>query len=348
MRRVLIFVFLGILLALPVRAMEFEAPPPPDSAAALLPKEAESFGEGLWNVLREGAQFLAPSLNEAASCCLRVLGAVLLTAMAGQLAPGISRGALELCGAAAVAALLLEPSSALMELGAQTVRELQEYGKLLAGVLASALAARGAVSASSALYAGTAFFHAFLGAAVTAVFLPMLWAYLALAVADGALGDKLLSKLKALLRWAMEWALKLTLYTFTGYMTVTGVVSGTADAAASRAARIAISGAVPVVGGILSDASEAVLLSAAALGSGAGVWGILTVAAVFCAPALRLGCQYLLLKVTAAAGESLGGLRCGALVEDFAGALGLVLALVSTQTVLLLISTVCFLRGMGG
>lgn len=348
MRRVLIFVFLGILLALPVRAMEFEAPPPPKAAAELLPKEADSFGEGLWNVLREGAQFLMPSLTEAAGCCLRVLAAVLLTAMAGQFAPGLAPGALELCGTAAVAVLLLEPSAALMELGARTVRELQDYGKLLAGVLASALAARGGVTASAALYAGTAFFHAALGAVATAVFLPMLWMYLALSIADGALGDKLLSKLKALLRWLMEWALKLTLYVFTGYMTITGVVSGTADAAAAKAARIAISGAVPVVGGILSDAADTVLLSASALGSGAGIWGMLTVIAVFCAPALRLGCQYLLLKITAAVGESLGGLRCSGLAEDFAGAMGLLLALVSAQTVLLLISAVCFLRGMGG
>lgn len=347
MRRVLIFVLLGILLTLPVHGMEFEAPPPPESASELLPKEADSFGEGLWNVFRVGSKYLAPSLNEAVGCCLRVFAAVLLTAVAGQLGPGIPSGALELCGTAAVAALLLEPSSSLLELGAQTVRELQEYGKLLAGVLASALAARGGVTASAALYAGTAVFHGILTGLVTAVFSPMIWMYLALAVADGALGDKLLCKLKSLLRWLLEWSLKLTLYLFTGYMTITGVVSGTADAAAAKAAKIAISGAVPVVGGILSDAAETVLLSASVLGGSAGVWGILTVIAMFCAPALRLGCQYLLLKVTAAAGESLGGLRCAALAEDFAGALGLQLALVCTQTVLLLISTVCFLRGMG-
>lgn len=348
MRRVLIFVFLVILLSLPVRAMEFEAPAPPESAAQLLPKEADSFGEGLWNVFREAMEFLNPSLTDAAACCLRVFGAVLLTAMVGQFAPGISSGALELAGVAAVAALLLEPSASLIELGLETVEELQDYGKLLLGVMASALAARGGVTASTALYVGTAFFDTLLGAAVTTVFLPMLWMYLALSIAHGAVGESVLAKLRQLLRWLMEWALKLTLYIFTGYMTITGVVSGTADAAAGKAARLAISGAVPVVGGILSDAADAVLLSAATLGSGAGIWGILTVLAMFCAPAIRIGCQYLLLKVTAAVGESLGGLRCAALAGDFAGMMGLLMALVSTQTVLLLISTVCFLRGVSG
>ena len=348
MRRVLIFVFLVILLSLPVRAMDISAPEPPAVAAELLPKEADSFAEGLWNVLSSGLKLAAPSLTEAAGCCLRVLGAALMVALVRELAPGAPKQALELAGVAAAAALLLEPSMSMIALGTEAVGDLREYGKLLLGVLSAALAATGGVSTSTALYVGTAFFDALLGAAVSAVFLPMLWMLLALAVARAAVGDSILEKLSKLLRWLMEWALKLSLYLFTGYMAVTGVVSGTADAAAGKAARIAISGAVPVVGGILSDAADAVLLSAAALGGGAGVWGILTVTALFCAPAVKIGCQYLMLRLTAAVGESLGGGRCARLAGDFAGAMGLLLALVSTQTVLLLISSVCFLKGVGG
>ena len=166
--------------------------------------------------------------------------------------------------------------------------------------------------------------------------------------ARAAVGESIIGRLKALFHWLLEWSLKLTLYIFTGYMAVTGVVSGSADAAAGKAARIAISGAVPVVGGILSDAADAVLLSASALGAGAGVWGILTVIALFCAPAVKIGCQYLMLKLTSAIAESLGGGRCGMLIGDFAGAMGLLLALVSTQAVLLLVSSLCFLKGVGG
>lgn len=328
--------------------MEFEAPAPPEDAAEFLPEEADSFGEGLWNVAEAAVQVISPSLAEAAQSCLRVFAAILLVGLAGQLAPGLSDRTLELAGVAAVAALLLEPSASLIRLGVETVTDLREYGKLLLPVMASALAARGGVSSSTALYVGTAFFDTVLGAAVSGVMVPMLWMYLALCIAYGAVGDGMLQKLRDLIRWLMEWVLKLSLYLFTGYMAVTGVVSGTADAAASKAARIAISGAIPVVGGILSDATDTVLLSAAALGSGAGIWGILTVLAIFCAPVIRIGCQYLLLKLTAAVGEALGGSRCAALAGDLAGALGLLMALVSTQLVLLLVSTVCFLQGVGG
>lgn len=347
MRNVLFFCILGILLALPVGAMEFEAPLPPGQAAESLPKEADSFGEGLWNVLREGLAVLSPALSEGMRCCLRVLCALLLAGMVSQLAPGLSGRTVELAAVAAVAVLLLEPSASLIRLGLETTQDLREYGKLLIPVLASAMAARGGVSAASALYVGTAVFDTVLGSLVSRLLVPILWMYLALSVACAAVGEGLLEKLRDMLRWLMEWVLKLALYTFTGYMAVTGAVSGTADAAAAKAARIAISGAVPVVGGILSDAADTVLLSASVLGSGAGVMGILAVLAVFWSPVLRIGCRYLLLKLTAAVGEALGGGKAAALVSQVAAALGLMMALVSTQTVLLLVSCVCLLRGLG-
>lgn len=325
--------------------MEFSASDPPDSAAEFLPETADSFDDGLLNLLQAAAETIAPSLTEAARTCLRLFAAVLIIALVSQFSAAPS---IELCGTASVAVLLLEPSGALIELGVNTVRELHDYGKLLLPVMASALAARGGVTASSALYVGTAVVNAVLSAAVTSVMIPSVWAYLALSLGHAAVGESVLARLRDLLRWAMEWAMKLTLYLFTGYMAVTGVISGTADAAAGKAARIAVSGAVPVVGGILSDAADAVLLSASFLGNTAGVWGILTVLAIFCAPAIRIGAQYLLLKITAAIGESLGSLRCCTLIGDFAAAMGLIMALVSTQMTLLLISAVCFLRGVGG
>ena len=345
-RRVLIFVFLVILLALPVQGMEFSAPEPPEWAEEYLPKEADSFAEGLWNVLTAAAETIHPALHEGVKSCLRSLCAVLVLSMAAQFSA--KKTALELAGVAAVAAILLEPSAELMELGIGTAHELRSYGNLLMPVMASALAASGGVTASTALYVGTAAFDAVLSAAMTGLFVPMLKVYLALSIACRAVGEELLSKLRDLFRWCMEWVLKLTLYLFTGYMTITGVVSGTADAAAGKAAKIAISGAVPVVGGILSDATDAVLLSASVLGSGAGIWGILTVIAIFCAPAFGIGVRYLLLKVTGAVASSLGSGRSATLIGDFAGAMGLLLALVSTQAVLLLISSVCFLKGVAG
>ena len=49
---------------------------------------------------------------------------------------------------------------------------------------------------------------------------------------------------------------------FTAYINLTGLISGSADAAAIRTAKTLISTVLPVVGGIASDASSAVLAAA--------------------------------------------------------------------------------------
>jgi stage III sporulation protein AE len=46
---------------------------------------------------------------------------------------------------------------------------------------------------------------------------------------------------------------------FVGYLTVSGVIAGSADAVAIKAAKSRRLRMVPVVGGILSDAAETVL-----------------------------------------------------------------------------------------
>jgi len=144
----------------------------------------------------------------------------------------------------------------------------------------------------------------------------------------------------------MTWSLKIVLYVFSAYMSITGVVSGSVDAASMKATKIAISGAVPVVGGILSDASEAVLVGAGVMKSAAGVYGLLAILAVWIGPFVQIGCQYLLLKATAAVCGVIGTKETTGLISDFTGAMGLLLAMTGTVCLLLLISTVCFMKGI--
>lgn len=339
---------LAFLLAVPAGAMEFTAPEAPDRVAGVVEEKAGSFGEGLWNVIRYGIGQLDTSLRDAMGVSLSVTAAVMVCALLREVCAGLSAKAVELACSVAVAGLLLEPSSSLIGLGTDTARELSEYGKLLLPVLTGAMAAQGGVTASAALYAGTALFDSLLSAFLTRLMVPMLWLFLALAIGNSSLRADLLGKMRDFTGWLMGWVLKIVLYLFTGYMAVTGVVSGTADAFAVRAAKAAISTAVPVVGGILSDASEAVLISAGTLGSAAGIYGMLTVLALFAGPFVRLGVQYGLLKGVGAlcASFDAGGSASG-LVNGFATAMGLVLGMVGTQTILLMISMLCLMKGVG-
>lgn len=347
MRRLLFLMMFLLLFSLPAQAMDIQAPEAPERVADQIPEEASSFAEGLWNVIKAAMSGLDGSVKEAMGVCLSSAAAVMVCSLLREVNGNLSLRTTELACTVAVAGILLEPSTALIRLGIQTAQELSEYGKLLLPVMTGAMAAQGGVTASAALYAGTALFDGILSSLLSRLMKPMLWLFLALSIANAALSQDILAKMRDFIKWLMGWILKIVLYLFGGYMTVTGVVSGTADAAAVRAAKAAISTAVPVVGGILSDASEAVLVTAGTLGSAAGVYGMLTVLALFASPFVRIGVQYLLLKGTSAlCGAFDGGCATG-LLADFSAAMGLVLAMVGSQTVLLMISTMCLMKGVG-
>ena len=243
-----------------------------------------------------------------------------------------------------LAAGLLLSANSLIRLGSQTVTEISEYGKLLLPVMTAAMAAQGGAASSTALYAGTAMFDSVLSSLISRLLGPMVYLFLALSAANGAIGENILGKLRDLVKNIVSWSLKAILTVFTTYMTVTGVVSGTTDAAALKATKVTISSVVPVVGGILSDASEAVLVSAGLMKNAAGIYGIL---AVFLSPFLKIGVHYLILKLTAAVCGIFGEKGLTELIGDFSTAMGLLLAMTGSECLLLLISTVCFLKGVG-
>lgn len=346
MKRILMIMALLSVLAIPVGAVEYEAPPTPDSVAEIVPEEADSFGEGLWNVIKACVRELNPALSEAAGICLQITAAVLLTAVVSGFAAGSGTKSMELACAVAVGGALLNPSATLVELGMETIQSLSEYGKLLLPVMTGALAAQGGMTASAGLYAATALFDSILSSAISGLMLPLIYLYLGVAVGNAALGEPILAKIKDFLKWLTTWILKIALYGFTAFLGITGVVSGSADAAAIKAAKLTISGAVPVVGGILSDASEAVLVGAGLMRSSVGVYGLLTIAALFLAPFIRMGVQYMLLKATGAVCASFDKSSASTLIGDFTGAMGMILAMTATQTVLLMVSTVCFMKGV--
>lgn len=346
MRRILLLLLILSMLCVPVSAAEITAPPVPPSGEDLMPAEHASFGEGVMMILRDALSVLRPDLKEAASVCLEAVAVALLTSVILTF-PGMSGKVTELVGSVAVAVLLLKGTNSLVNLGAKTVDELTEYGKLLLPVMACSLAAQGGVTASAALYAGTAAFNALLSSILSSVLLPLVYVYLAIAAANSATGESTLKKIRDFVKWLMTWTLKTILYIFTAYMGITGVVSGTTDAAMLKAAKLTISGMVPVVGGILSDASESVLVSAGVMKNAAGIYGILAVLAVTAVPFLRIGVHYLLIKATGAVCSVFASKGISELIRDFAGAMGLLLAMTGSVCLLLLISTVCFLKGVG-
>ena len=336
-----------VLISPSAAAVELTAPTVPNSGAEFMPRDTSSFGEGVISILEKAVGSLRPDLKEAALLCMGLCGIVLLLSLVKTF-PGETGRVTNLVGVVSVGSLLLQRTNTLVHLGVDTIQEISSYGKLLLPVMTAALAAQGGLSGSAVLYSGTVLFDGLLSHLISGFITPMIYLYLALAAANSAVGEDILKKFRDFIKWLMTWCLKTVLYVFTGYMGITGVVSGTTDAAALKAAKLTISGMVPVVGGILSDASEAVLVSAGIVKNAAGVYGLLAALSVCVGPFLKIGSHYLMLKITGALCSVYGSKEISSFIGDFSTAMGLLLGMTGAVCLLLLISTVCFLRGVGG
>lgn len=345
MKGIGIIILLLWILAVPVSALEIQAPVVPDSGSRWMPENWDSFGDALAELVNKGLSQLVPEVKNALSVSAKVLSILLILAVL-QTVSGQAKGACVLAGNIGISAVLLGETGAMITMGMDTVRQITDYGKLLLPVMTGAVAAQGGITTSAALYAGTAAGMTLLSNITASVLIPGIKLYLVVCMVSCASGEDILKRMADAIRTGSSWLLKTLMIVFTTYLSLSGVVSGTTDAAALKAAKVTISSVVPVVGGILSDASEAVLVSTGILKNAAGIYGILAVLAVFLTPFLRLSSHYIVLKLTAAVGSVFGSKIAISLVDGFSTAMGLLLAVTGGCCMMVLISTVCFMRCM--
>lgn len=345
--KVLMILLLLVGLAFPVQAEEITAPPVTGEAEALMPEGMPTFGEGLMYILKTSFKTLRPDLATSCRLCLSVIGIAMLVSLLNSFSSKTADLA-NMAGVLGVGAILLGTANTLIHTATQTVQQISSYGKLLLPVMTAAVAAQGGTVSSAALYTGTAFFDAVLGSVISAFVVPMVYLFLALVIGHCAIGENVLKQLRDFLKWLITWSMKTVLYIFTGYISISSLISGGTDKAALKAAKLTISSAVPVVGGIMSDASETILLGAGVVKNAAGVYGILAVLAILILPFLRVGILYLMLKLTSVICGVFSAGKINEVVQGFCDALRFLLGMTGTVSLLFLISIVCFLKGVGG
>lgn len=332
-----------IVISNGVSAESLNPPTAPASAEAVMPDAQKNFGTSVLSMLKKALPDAYIEFRKALQTGLAVFCCTFLISMLQ--AAGCTSGTANMAGTACVAGLLLSDSRVLIGLAVETVTEIGEYSKLFLPVLTTAASARGAMTSAAALYVGTSVVTAFLNMIIRRAMIPAVYLYLAVSIANSAIGEQQLGQMKESVKKTAAWFLKSVLTLFFAYMSVTGAVTGTADKAAVKTAKAAISAVVPVIGKSLADASEALLLSADIAKNTIGVYGIYVFIGIFLVPFLRIGAHYLVLKGTAMLCGIAGNTRLTKLLEDFCAAMGILLGMAGVMCALSVIGTVCFMKG---
>ena len=299
--------------------------------------------EGLAELLDTGTRELGSVVRRAVRSAVLILVILLFCSLAETVQEGAGNSrirAVPLAGTLAVTVVAVTDVNSLLGMGTGAIDRMTSFSNVLLPTVAAVTAATGAITGAAVRQLAAALFSNLLVNLIDGLLVPLLYGYIAVSVAQSATGTEGLKRLADLLKWTVTTVLTVVMLAFVGYLTASGVVAGTADAATVKAAKFAISGAIPVVGGILSDAAETMLASAGVLKGTVGVFGMLTILGICLLPLLRLAVHYLTYKLAAALAAALGSGPVYDMVDRLGSAFGLVLGMMGACCLLQLIALV--------
>ena len=317
----------------------------PRQAAEILDQVDVSDVTGFSSGIRQILEYLSRRTGAVLRNQIRGAVSVLLAAVLCAAVENLYQGSggrfpvyCSMAGALTVAALTAGSLDSLIGLGSRTIEELNLFAKALLPTLAAATAATGSVTTATFQKVTTVFLVNLLLQLIDGLLMPLVHLYIGVLTAAGCLAEPRLTAIADGLKRSLTWVLTTSLLLFTLYLSAVRVISGAVDSAAIKVTRAAISGVVPVVGGIIADASETVLAGAGLLKNTIGIFGMLGILAACAYPFLQLGVQYLLYKMTAFLSSVMGASALCKLIDGLGGAFGLVLGMTGACALLLLVS----------
>ncbi len=241
-------------------------------------------------------------------------------------------------GSAAILACSLGDISSLGKVAHDTLTSINVYSKALLPVLTSASVAAGSVTAASFRHTAILFLSDVVITCIAKWMMPILSVYIAIMSANSICGNDALSRIGASVKDMLTWTLKLIMTVYITILGLSGVISGSVDAVTAKTVKLTVSSAIPVVGGILADASETILAGALIAKNSIGVFGMLTILASALLPLIKLGFMYLGYRLVAALSNVCVKGSILGLIDALGSAFGMMLAMTGCSTALMLIS----------
>ena len=141
-----------------------------------------------------------------------------------------------------------------------------------------------------------------------------------------------------MLKWVVTSLLTAVLLAFVGYLTASGAIAGSADAAAIKTAKMAISGRPGGRRHPGRRGGDRAGGGAGVLRGTVGIVGMLGVLAICLIPFLQLAFHYLTYKLAAALIGTVSDKRLSDLLDSIGGAFGIVLGMTGACALMLLVS----------
>ncbi|MBQ6847271.1 MAG: hypothetical protein IJO61_09090 [Oscillospiraceae bacterium] len=310
-----------------------------------------SFTEGLSKIYEKIKEEVGDIFTGGLRCVMMIVAVSFLTSSVGAITltgeSGAAKTTASLVGAIAVTAVASGSIKSVIGMGEKLIESVSVFSKALLPTLAAVEAASGMPGSAMAKVTAAALFSDILITMIDKILMPLVYVNIFAATANAASENAALKRLSDLSVKVISATLKIILGAFVSYITVTGIVAASADRAGVKTAKFAISGAVPVVGGIISDATATVISGTAVLKNSVGVFGMLVIISSSVTPVITLAINYSLFRFASVCASPVIGTGISDLSERLASSFVVVLAMVASCITVLLLTIVMIMQSTG-
>lgn len=305
----------------------------------------QTFLEKVWNSFQE-------NLRAPVRLLVSLAGVLVLCALLDSFGSSFSSGGVETVFGVVVtvfiSSIIINPLVGCIVEAREVIRDFGTF------ILAFIPAFAGVVTASGQPMTGAAY-NLFLfwmcqvtAQLVTAVFLPLLCAYLALSVISVVCPKLGLDGLISGIKTFVTWSLGLILTVFIGLLSIQTVVASGGDSIAVWTTKFFIGSMIPVVGGALSDLFAAAQGCIQLVRGTLGAFGILVTVVTFLPALIQTGTWYLTLYLGGILSQILHLPQIAKLLKALSSTLGIIMAVLLYDALLVIISTTLLIVAFRG
>ncbi|OAT86538.1 stage III sporulation protein AE [Desulfotomaculum copahuensis] len=214
--------------------------------------------------------------------------------------------------------------------GRDVVDKMVGFMQALLPVLLTLLVALGGVASAAVFHPVLLGGLTLIGTLIKNIVLPLVFFAAVLGLVSNLSPRFKISNLAGLLKTAAMGLLGIFGTVFLGLLAVQGVAGAVGDGVVLRTAKFSLDAFVPVVGGMFSDALEAVISSALLIKNAAGLAGVVAIFAIMALPLIKLISLALIYKLAGALVQPVGDAPVVDCLNDLGNSVITVFAVVAT------------------
>lgn len=298
---------------------------------------AENIFSSIWDVIVE-------SIPKPLTMLVSVVTVIILCALISNLQEGDElAGTFNTVGVLACSGIICTSFVTLAESAKTAIDGFAAFLSVYIPAFAGIMAANGQTAAGTAYSAVITVAVQVLSQIFTLIIFPLTSCIMGVSVAGAVNPELKINSIADMAKKVVNWGLTLIMTVFTGLLSVQGFVGAAADTVSMKAVKFTVSGAVPIVGGAVSDALSTVKGSLGLIKAATGSYGIIA-SAVIIIPILISAVLLRTAFIAAASiSETLGTSRLTVLLKSGESAVAVIIAMIVCFWLTAVVSTAVML-----